>query len=281
MAVYSVVMSVGFMAAFPAVGGLVQSLGWRGAWLAVGVSLLVLLTPLAWLLVRRSPEACGLATDGVPGTATPPEPRPVVAAPADGYEWRAALVTPAFWAFALGASLYGLIASGIGLFNEAILAERGFAPGMYYNTLVVTALTALGGNFLGGWLAARVALASLLASSMAILTAGLIALPQVAHAWQVYAWATSMGLGGGFVTVLFFTAWPRLFGRRALGRIQGTAQALTVIGSAVGPLLLAWCVERTGSYASAFYALAIPVAAIAAWSLVVATPRTPPALATP
>jgi hypothetical protein len=40
---------------------------------------------------------------------------------------------------ATASALYGLIASGIGLFNESILNERGFAPGTYYNTLVVTA----------------------------------------------------------------------------------------------------------------------------------------------
>ncbi len=43
--------------------------------------------------------------------------------------------------------------------------------------------------------------------------------------------------------VLFFSVWPRAFGRRDLGRIQGAAQALTVLASAVGPLLLAWCVD--------------------------------------
>ena len=37
MAVYSVVMSVGFMMAFPLVGALVQRRGWRVAWLAIGV----------------------------------------------------------------------------------------------------------------------------------------------------------------------------------------------------------------------------------------------------
>ena len=57
--------------------------------------------------------------------------------------------------FAIGAALYGLVASGIGLFNESILAERGFGPNIYYQTLVVTAMTALAGNFIGGWLAGR------------------------------------------------------------------------------------------------------------------------------
>jgi MFS family permease len=268
MAIYSVVMSLGFMMAFPAVGALIQAQGWRRALWSIGVALLLGLTPLAWLVVRRSPESVGLTPDGET------EARGQRAAPASdhGIEWRAAIRMPAFWAFALAASLYGLIASGIGLFNEAVLAERGFGPAMYYNTLVVTALTGLAGNFLGGWLLRVVRLTSLLAASMAILTAGLLVLPQIAATWQVYAWAACMGIGGGFITVLFFTVWPRVFGRRQLGVIQGAAQAMTVVASAVGPLLLAWCVERTGAYATAFYALAAPVALVGFWAPLIAAP---------
>jgi MFS family permease len=81
-------------------------------------------------------------------------------------------------------------------------------------------------------------------------------------------WATAMGLGGGLVMVLFFTVWPRVFGRRHLGRIQGAAQALTVLASALGPLLLAWCVEWTGSYAMMFRTLAVVIAAVACAALV-------------
>lgn len=40
MAVYSVVMSVGFMIAFPIVGAAVQRYGWRAAWLGIGVALI-------------------------------------------------------------------------------------------------------------------------------------------------------------------------------------------------------------------------------------------------
>src|SRR5712692_1812561 len=39
MAVYSVVMSIGFMMAFPLVGALIQGWGWRAAWLTVGCGL--------------------------------------------------------------------------------------------------------------------------------------------------------------------------------------------------------------------------------------------------
>jgi len=43
-----------------------------------------------------------------------------------------------------------------------------------------------------------------------------------------------------------------------LGRIQGAAQMLTVISSALGPVLFAECHARAGSYAPLLYGL-VPV----------------------
>jgi MFS family permease len=80
------------------------------------------------------------------------------------------------------------------------------------------------------------------------------------------------GIGGGIVIVLFFSIWPRAFGRPHLGRIQGSAQAITVLASAIGPLVLAWSVERTGSYATVFYGLAAAIALTAAAALLVSVP---------
>jgi MFS family permease len=264
MAIYSVVLSVGFMAAFPLVGWLVQAWGWRAAWLAVGCALMAGLAPLSWLIVRRSPAAGGDASESETGVAPSDEHA--------GYTWGAALATPAFWVFALGTALYGLVASGIGLFNESILAERGFGARVYYQTLGVTAITALLGNFLGGWLAGRVSLTRLLSLSLFILTIGLAALPHVTSLAHVMLWAAAMGLGGGIVMVLFFSVWPRVYGRRHLGRIQGSAQALTVLASALGPLLLAWCVAWTGSYQSMFRILAVAIAGLAIAALRVPLP---------
>ena len=271
MAIYSVALSIGFMIAFPVVGTLIQQWGWRAAWLALGCGLLGILAPISAAVVRRGPEVCGLLPDG---GALPPlgaEHSKAVEAKT-GYVWTDAIRTPAFWVFAAGTALYGLVASGIGLFNESILAQRGFSAQIYYQTLVVTALTALVGNFAGGWLATRVQLARLLAISLFVLSAGLAALPHVSTHLHVMIWATAMGLGGGLVMVLFFSVWPRVFGRRHLGRIQGAAQALTVLASALGPLLLAWCVAWTGSYAMVFRALAGVIAIVASGALITPVP---------
>jgi cyanate permease len=73
--------------------------------------------------------------------------------------------------------------------------------------------------------------------------------------------------------VLFFSVWPRVYGRRQLGRIQGVAQAMTVLASAIGPLLLAVCVDMTGSYGAMFYILAAGVGAVAAAAFLTSMPR--------
>jgi MFS family permease len=84
--------------------------------------------------------------------------------------------------------------------------------------------------------------------------------------------AVAMGVAGGFVMVVFFSFWGRAFGDAHLGRIQGAAQVMTVLASAIGPLLLAWCVGATGSYAFAFYVLAGTVGVLGAAALTVHIP---------
>ena len=262
MAVYTVVLSVGFMLAFPSIGAIVIRSGWRAAWWTIGLALLFGLTPLAFILVRRSPESCDLEPDGWITNSDGSERL-------EGFTLSEALRTWSFWVFGLASAVYGLVASGIALFNESILAERGFQASTYYRSLVIVALTALVGNFVAGWLASRWTMNRLLAVAMMLLAGSLLALPHVRTEAHVAAYAVVMGLAGGFVVVIFFAFWSAAYGRAHLGKVQGTAQMLTVIASAVGPLLLAECVSRTGSYAAMFYVLSfiVMLLGVAAWLL--------------
>ena len=109
-------------------------------------------------------------------------------------------------------------------------------------------------------------------TALLLLTVALVALPHVRTIAHVMVQAVIMGCGGGFVMVVFFSFWAKAYGRTHLGRIQAAAQAMTVLASAVGPLLLAWCIAATGSYAVAFYALAVTLTAVALAASLVAIP---------
>jgi hypothetical protein len=63
-----------------------------------------------------------------------------------------------------------------------------------------------------------------------------------------------------------------VLGRTHWGRIQGAAQATTVVASAVGPLLLAETLARTGSYDLLFWGLAAVVAGLGVGAWVVPMP---------
>ena len=261
MACYSFLVSLAFMGTIKAVScSLVDcELPWRMVWAGVGLTLLAGIAPLSWLLTRSTPEEQGLLLDRNE-EASPSKPM-------EGIPLGAALQTPAFWAFSISVSFYGLIASGISLFNEAIFAERGFDRSVFHNALLVSTVTGLASQFAAGWLAGRWRINRLLALSLVVLTAALLTLPLVQTTLQIYLYAVAMGSAGGVVSLVFFAIWGQVFGRRDVGRIQGIAQMLTVLASAVGPLAFAACWDRTGSYTPMFQALA-PVAvvlAVACW----------------
>jgi MFS family permease len=262
MAVYSLLVGIGFIAAFPAVGhGVVRS-GWRPAWSAVGWVLVLVLAPLAWLVVRSVPEAAGMHLDG--------DSEAGHLHLADLSTWEA-VSSPAFWVFALSSSVFGLVYSGISLFNQSILEQRGFDATTYHFVLVISTMLGLAANFAGGWLATRWSIQKLMAVGMGVLAAALVALPQVRTFTHVVLYGIAMGVSGGVVTVVFFSVWGQVFGRSHLGRIQGCAQMLTVFASAVGPLLLAETLRQTGSYNLIFQVLAVTVVVlgIACWFVAV------------
>jgi len=262
MAVYSLLVGVGFIAAFPAVGQAVVRTGWRPAWSAVGWVLVLVLAPLAWLVVRSVPEAEGMHLDG--------DSEHTHSHLADLSTWEA-VCSPAFWVFALSSSVFGLVYSGISLFNQSILEQRGFDASTYHFVLVISTMLGLVANFAGGWLASRWSIQKLMGVGMGVLAAALVVLPQVRTLTHVVLYGIAMGVSGGVVTVVFFSVWGQVFGRSHLGRIQGCAQMLTVFASAVGPLLLAETLRQTGSYNLIFQVLAVTVVVlgIACWFVAV------------
>ncbi len=231
------------------VGGVVAGQGWRIAWSRIAVGLMVVAGLVVLFLREPSPQA---------GPA---------AGKRSGIPLGAALKTPLFWIFAGATALFGLVSSGFGLFNEAVLAERGFDQKTFHTFLAVTTLFALAGQMLCGWLTLRCSMPRLLALGLFLYAAGLAALPLLKTLPQLWIFAAVFGTAAGFVTVIFFAIWGQAFGPAHLGRIQGAAQMLTVFASAIGPLLFAKCHAAAGSYGPLLATLAplVLVCGLAAW----------------
>jgi MFS family permease len=143
MGVYSVLLSVLFAVAFGAVGYSVRVYGWRSAWGQVALALIFLVVPMIVLLLR-APAATVTASSAEPSSSS-----------ARQLTLGQALRTSLFWVFAGAAAAFNLVSSGLGLFTEAVLRERGFDQKTFHVFLIVSTLMSLAGQFGCGWLTRR------------------------------------------------------------------------------------------------------------------------------
>lgn len=259
-AIYSILVSVGFMAAF--IWGYSQSSrDWRSQWFELGGLLLIVLMPLFAILAKSAPTASSDDADGL-----------AIGSDTD-YTLKEALATPAFWIFGFATSLYGLVTSGTSLFNESLIGELGFEKSVYYQLTTMTTGVGLLSNLTTGWLATRFRISTLASVAMALLASALLGLQFVKNFPALVTYAVTMGVAGGMVTVLFFTVWAQLFGQAHLGRIQSVAQMLTVFASALGPVVLAEVKVRYHSYLPAIISLGVIAAVVAVTVPLIPAPR--------
>ena len=268
MGVYSVLTTLGFIIAFGLMGAVLNAeIDWRLAWSGIGLLLLAVYVPMVLLCVRKHevpPEEENIPTeDAVQGN------------PQGGVPFARALRTQEFWLFALSISFFGLVSSGIGLFNEDILRERGFDAQMYRFLLVFGLPFGLLGNLLFGILARYIRLPILL--TVLLLLTGLSALlfPSIQTEFQIYAYTVALSFTGGGFSVMFFIVWAHQFGWRDVGRIQGAAQMLTIIASALGPIVFAYSVHWTQSYTLAFYLCGTLTLMFTIWAARLALSKSP------
>jgi MFS family permease len=268
MGVFAVAVALGFMAAFAVLG---RPNEWRPAWAGIGVAVLVL-GPVGALMVRnRSLDADAARTNAI----SPDE---------SSFTLGQALCSPTFWTFSLATSFLGMVLAGTSLFGESLVAERGLtesvlAPYGFKKVFVNVALVGipfgLSSNLIVGWLATRVPLGRLMALATALFGAALLTFPLVETEAAVYAYAVTLSIAGGAMSVCFYTGYRRAFGPARLGSIQGLAQMMTVILSAVGPQVFASAKAHLGSYSPLFAPFAAVAFALAVATWLVGLPARP------
>lgn len=252
---FAVLMTMLLASAF---GGLSESLkqtdDWRIVWQGLAWVLLGLLPVI--LITALKPKKA----------ASEPNARQEQSNQDNGATLSEALNSRYFWSFALAMALFALASSGVTLFLQPILAERGVGEAVYHTAQIIALFTGLFANLLGGYLMKRVAMHRLLAVAMLLLALALASLAILDQDWQAYAYASVFGLSGGLTTVLFFAVWVRAFGQRELGKIQGAAQLLTVLGSALGPVVISQGHRAAGGHGPTLIALALAAALLSAVS---------------
>jgi len=242
---------------------LIAAFGWRTAFALVGCATLTIPLAIVGTFLKDAPAEIGLLPDGASPADSPYSQ--VISRP-NGVTWHEARRSGTFW---LLIAVFVLLAASVHaciIHLPQLFADRGATAGTAALASSVVGVALLAGRigcgyfldrFFGGWVALVICVGAAL--GIALLATGGAGPVTLAGAFLV-------GLGMGAEVDIIAFLMSRYFGLRSLGATVGFAFAAFVIAGGLGPLVMGFAFDRTGSYRAPLAAFG--VAAIAAAVLV-------------
>jgi MFS family permease len=234
-------LGVGAMVVPPLVQQLIAGFGWRSAFAIVGGAILIVPIPIVGLFLKEAPQGIGLSPDGVAAATIAPRQ-------SEGLTWPEIRNSPTFW---LMNSAFVLSSAGITaciVHIAALFSDRGATPASAALAVSVVGLALLAGRagtgfFLDRYFGPYVAmfLFALAALGIALLWTG-------ATGGLALMGAFLVGLGLGAEVDIVAYLMGRYFGLPSLGMAFGFAFGAFVLASGLGPLMMGFAFDHTGSY---------------------------------
>lgn len=231
---------------------LIDQFGWRTAWRVMAVALVVVIVPVVLRFVRDRPEDVGQYPDGAVPDADGVAP---VTDAGIGFSLAEAKRTPAFWALVLAGAVPPLITTGQHLHQSAIFVDRGAPETIAAATFTIEAASMLAANLGMGWLGNRLSPRLTLGICLFMMVMTLVALLFSGYAVVAVLYGMLRGGTNGAMNIAIDVAWPTYYGRKHLGSIRGFGMAVSLLGSAIGPLPFGIAADYFGGYVPAIIGL--------------------------
>ena len=243
-------LSLGGIVVAPVVALAIAHYGLDGAAPWMALALFIGVVPVTLLVVRSSPQAMGLAPDGMThaeAAAAPPQPSTSFQdAMRSGYFYTVSIA----YLFLLGSQVGGIA-------HVYHLASTRDGTETAALALAVLATTSTVGRLIGGALLIRVP-AHTFALALMVLQAVAFAVLAWAHGRLAIAAGVALfGVTTGNSLMMHPLLLVERFGTRDYGRIYSASQLMTVAGLAACPALVGLLYETSGGYAVPFLASAL------------------------
>ena len=237
-----------------------DALGWRMAWVVMGAATWLLLLPPVLLLVFDRPEALGLRPDGAAGDDATPRPEAGRDGAIAGLNLVQARRTSAFWVILASNGSFSALVTAMFFHQVSVFEAQGLDAATAASMFSISAVVMVVTTPLVGMLLDRFPTRPLYATALLTVSVALVAMSLVNDLPSAAAFAVAFGICNAAMHAHFTYVWPRFFGRRHLGSIQGVAQMAGVVGASVGPIPLGLAYDHLGGYGGTLVALsAIPV----------------------
>jgi MFS family permease len=167
-----------------------------------------------------------------------------------------ALRTSAFWIIAFGVFTLAMLVTSIFFYQVPILESHGLSAQVAANIFPLTAITMIIFMPIQGRLLDRFPTPVMFAWALLLLSGALIAIAFVDDLPSAMIYSVVFCMSNAALHAVYAYVWPRYFGRKHLGSIQGTATMIGVVGASLGPLPLGIAYDLFGTYTSALFLFA-------------------------
>jgi MFS family permease len=255
-------MEAGGMVMTLTVGSMIAAHGWRAGYFTVAVPGLLIVVPLLMIFVRTRPAGAVSQSVAQRADASP------------GYEVRDALRTRAFWMLVVVQLSYGLAVGGT--FHHLVAFLEGLSYSLHSATLVVSIVLGLAavGKAAMGALGDRIGGKNALAIGFAMIAVGVFILLNARQVPMLVLWLIVVGIAGAAPVALVPMVTAETLGLKRFGTLFGWLGSVVTVGLFIGPLLVGWMTDVTGSYTTPFElcALICLVGSVASFLCVVPRP---------
>ena len=249
-------MASGFgisMAVHPPLGQfLIDTIGWRQAWVVLGLMTWLLMLPPLLLVVWDKPEDRGLQPDGEKASASGG-----ASTPQTGLTLQEALRSSAFYICVTAFFSISMLITTLHFFQVSVLASHGVEPTIAAWAFPVSAAVMLIAMPLVGRLFDTFKTRRVFALALLVQASSLLLITFATDFLTTIIYAIVFGINNAFSMTMFGYLWPRYFGRKHVGEIQGTGQMVLVVGASLGPLPVGMAFDYLGSPDTVIRILAI------------------------
>ncbi len=238
--------------------------GWQTGWVALSAMVSLSLVIPGWFIIRDRPEEMGLHPDGVDPKSNPQTDGPVILSSDESWTVGEVVRDLTFWKLLAVPVTSGLVGTGLVFHQVKLMGMHGLSPQMALGLMSVQAAFATLMTFPAGRATDRMESRKLLAMAMLSLAVAIIVMIWMPSLGFVIPYALLLGFHGSVLRSTAQVVWINFYGRAHQGAVRGAAWSAMILGSAIGPIPLAYSVDRYGTYTPALLAfLALPLAAAA------------------
>jgi MFS family permease len=254
---------VGGMYAPPLVTYVITHWGWRWAYVTLGLLVWSIILPVISLFLVESPQQLGLRPDGDTEVRQAPAAHTPHHASGRDHTFAEARRTLPFWLMAVSFCLLSATLHGCITHLAPLLTDKGLSAQQAATALMLLSAMGAVGRVTTGYLLDRLPPRLVATSYFLTVVLGLLAALGSSDERLALVFAALVGLGFGAESDIMPYLTARYFGLKSFGEIYGWIFGAFAFGAVLGPFLMGWMFDTTGSYRLAIMIL-IPATVLGA-----------------